>query len=161
MFSLHAAHCYFVSTCVSIILRRWHDTGNVDKFISYVPSWINSGACWIGEDKIGELHIDLSATYFQVLAFLSISQLHNAQLLKMNNSGGPLDNQTQHNCTWPLAQSSILSAKFDCPVSSGRTALYPQLPVLYIPFVSSLHLSAQLGENLWPTSYSWSLVDLV
>ena len=54
----------------------------------------------------------------------------------MNNSGGPLDNQTWHTNDWlqqelpkfgfptshttalcPMEQSSILSAKFDCPVA--------------------------------------------
>ena len=56
-----------------------------------------------------------------------------AQSLKVNNSGKPLDNQTWHtnnwpqqNLTkfgfrtdttalWPIEQSSILFAKFDCP----------------------------------------------
>ena len=65
-----------------------------------------------------------------------MSQFHNhVQLLKMENSGGPLDNQTWHTdswpqqklpkfgvCThttslWPMEQSSILSDKFDSPVA--------------------------------------------
>ena len=61
--------------------------------------------------------------------------MYHAQSLKVNNSGKPLDNQTWHtnnwpqqNLTkfgfrthttalWPIEQSSILFAKFDCPVA--------------------------------------------
>ena len=57
------------------------------------------------------------------------------QSLKVNNSGKPLDNQTWHTnnwlqqnrrhfgfradttALWPIEQSSILFAKFDCPVA--------------------------------------------
>ena len=71
-----------------------------------------------------------------------ISQFHNhAQYLKGKNSGGPLDNQTWYTNSWPeqklpefgsrthttslrpMEQFSILSAKFDCPVSRQNISL--------------------------------------
>ena len=66
-----------------------------------------------------------------------MNKFHNhAQQLKLKNYCGPLDNQTWHTndwaqqklpkfgfpthttALWPVEQSSILPAKFDCPVAS-------------------------------------------
>ena len=77
-----------------------------------------------------------SSMHFNPKISTFISQFHNhAQYLKVNNSGRPLDNQTWHTngspqqklpksgfrtrltALWPMEQSSILSAKFDCPVA--------------------------------------------
>lgn len=156
MFSLHAAHCYFVSTCVSIILHRWHDTGNVDKFISYVPSWINSGACWIGEDKIGgTAHWLVSDLLPEVLAFLSISELHNAVA----------KNEQFWWATWQsnstqlhLATGTVFHSVCQVWLSSGSQYLslctdvkLPYIPnYLFFTFLLSAHSTFQL--NLERTS---------
>ena len=64
-----------------------------------------------------------------------------AVAVEVKNSGGPLDNQTWHTrswpqqklpkfnfrthttALWPVEQSSILSAKFDCPVARQNISL--------------------------------------
>ena len=81
-------------------------------------------------------HVVHNRSTIQINQNKRISQFHiHVQLLKMENSGGPLDNQTWHTDSWPqqklpkfsfhshttslwtMEQSSILSAKFDSPVA--------------------------------------------
>ena len=80
--------------------------------------------------------------YCAVVKHSLTSQFHNhAQSLKVQLSGGPLDNQTWHingwpqqklpkfgcrthtTALWPVEQSSFLSAKFDRPVTRQNCSL--------------------------------------
>ena len=116
-----------------------------------------------------------SSMHFNPKISTFISQFHNhAQYLKVNNSGRPLDNQTWHTngspqqklpksgfrtrltALWPMEQSSILSAKFHCPVA--RIVKLPYSPNLFSwKYLNILLEESIVKETLITQNITWQL----
>ena len=96
-----------------------------------------------------------------------ISQFCNhVQWLKVENSAGPLDNQTHKwlathaTALWPIEQSSNLSAKFNCAVAHQTWLTQFSLvgcyvivnKLIYLPTYLPIYLSIYLSIKIKPTA---------